>query len=238
MNTPLDMRPDDDADLLAGEYVLGTLPADEVAAIESRLARDASLAVAVTAWMRRLFVLTQLPQPMTPPSTLWPRIERSLDAPGAQTPVRRRPRAKRGAWLALAASLVFAVLVAALLPRSAPSPIAVTVLSAPDGTPGWVVQAFADGTVSVNPLADTRTEVATGSTLQFWTKRNNVEGPVSLGLVTPAGAAHVSLGKLPAPVDGQIFELTLEPAGGSTVGHPTGPVLYKGLSAGLPSRSS
>ena len=106
------------------------------------------------------------------------------------------------------------------------------------GKPGWIVQAYADGTVGLHPLAGVNTEVAAGSTLQFWTKRNNVEGPVSLGLMTPAGATHVSLGKLPLPVDGQIFELTLEPAGGSTVGHPTGPVLFKGLSATLVNSTS
>jgi anti-sigma-K factor RskA len=38
----------------------------------------------------------------------------------------------------------------------------------------------------------------------------------------------VALDRLPALQDNQLFEITLEPAAGSPIGRPTGPVLYIG----------
>lgn len=233
-------RPSDDEDrsLLAGEYVLGLPPADEAAAVEAQLAQDEALAAAVGRWTRHLFGLTQLPAPRRPDAALWSRIERSLDAASA-TAARGR-----GTWLgslafwrltsagALLAALLLALRL--LLPIALPDaglPLSVAVLNNPDGKPGWIVQAYRDRSLRVRPLAETVTPLEDGRALQFWTKRNNEEGPVSLGLIALEGADHVSLRTLPLPVDGQLFEITLEPAGGSTVGHPTGPVLFKGYAA-------
>jgi anti-sigma-K factor RskA len=36
---------------------------------------------------------------------------------------------------------------------------------------------------------------------------------------------------LPGPGPDQLFEITLEPRTGSPTGRPTGPILYKGLTA-------
>jgi anti-sigma-K factor RskA len=39
------------------------------------------------------------------------------------------------------------------------------------------------------------------------------------------------LESLPETVQNQLFEITLEPEGGSPVGRPTGPILFKGNAA-------
>lgn len=77
------------------------------------------------------------------------------------------------------------------------------------------------------PLEDF--EVPEGRVLQVWTLPDAETGPVSLG--TLEGAADVRLAgpNLPLPADGQLYEITLEPAPGSPTGRPTGPILVKGF---------
>ncbi len=54
-------------------------------------------------------------------------------------------------------------------------------------------------------------------------------GPVSLGLVDGASSTRLDAPNLPRPKDAQLYEITLEPAGGSPTGRPTGPILAKGF---------
>jgi len=67
-------------------------------------------------------------------------------------------------------------------------------------------------------------EVPADKTLQFWTKGEDWQGPVSLGLVKPGQTLSVPLDKLPPLAPNQLFELTLENPGGSKTGKPTGPI--------------
>ena len=64
----------DSLDELASEYVLGTLPAEQRAQVQQRLAHDAPLRAAVDAWEQRLLPLVALAQPVPPSSQLWRRI--------------------------------------------------------------------------------------------------------------------------------------------------------------------
>ncbi|MCF5061175.1 anti-sigma factor, partial [Pseudomonas proteolytica] len=63
---------------LAGEYVLGTLAAEQRLHVQQRLEHDAPLRAAVEAWEQRLLPLTELAEPVAPSPYLWRRIERSL----------------------------------------------------------------------------------------------------------------------------------------------------------------
>lgn len=71
----------DSLDELASEYVLGTLPAEQRAEVQQRLAHDAALRAAVDAWEQRLLPLVALAQPVPPSAQLWRRIERGIKAP-------------------------------------------------------------------------------------------------------------------------------------------------------------
>jgi anti-sigma-K factor RskA len=103
------------------------------------------------------------------------------------------------------------------------------VLVAPNATaPGWVIQASTDKRLKLSPLV--QTEVPERRALQFWTKADGWNAPVSLGLVQPGQPLDVSLEQLPAIQANQLFEITLEPEAGSPTGRPTGPVLYIGRS--------
>ncbi|PSJ47679.1 RNA polymerase subunit sigma-70 [Zobellella endophytica] len=224
-------RQDPELYALAGEYVLGTLPADERRRLELRLAQDEPLRAAVTEWEERLHPLTGLVALQTPSPRLWPRVERSLDALSrtrtAAGPVRWWQRL--GLWRGLtAASLAMTLLLAAvLLYRPLPEPRYVVVLVAPDDrAPGWLIQASDPREIQLVPLGTT--EVPADMALEFWTKADDWSRPVSLGLVEPGKTLRIPLDALPPLESNQLFELTLEQASGSPTGLPTGPIQFIG----------
>ncbi|WEK07013.1 MAG: anti-sigma factor [Candidatus Pseudomonas colombiensis] len=223
---------DDDHDALqalAGEYVLGSLPAEQRDQVEQRLPYEPALRAAVDAWEQRLHPLTALVPPQQPSPQLWRRIERSLqqDLRPAQavTPWWNLLALWRGlAAAGLAASLVLGSL---LLTRAPPAPNYLVVLVAPqDKAPGWVVQASDPRELQLIPLGVI--EVPSDKALEFWTKADDWQGPVSLGLVKPGQPLRVPLDRLPPLQANQLFELTLENPNGSPIGKPTGPVQFIG----------
>ena len=62
---------DEDKEVLAAEYVLGTLDADDRANVHMLLAIDPAFAATVGKWERRLGELHQLVEPVEPPSSSW-----------------------------------------------------------------------------------------------------------------------------------------------------------------------
>lgn len=222
----------EDLHALAGEYVLGTLDGPQRLAVQARLEHDLPLRDAVDAWERRLLPLTALAPAQAPSALLWKRIERSLEqaAPGVRwwnsLPVWRGLAAA-----GMAASLLLAVLLVTHVPATATPQYLVVLVAPQDKAPGWVVQASNSAQVDLIPLAVA--QVPADKTLEFWTKADGWQGPVSLGLVKPGQAIRVPLDKLPPLQANQLFELTLENAGGSTVGKPTGPVQFIGRAVKL-----
>ncbi|CRI57557.1 anti-sigma factor [Pseudomonas sp. CCOS 191] len=226
------MKPEVDSELdaLAGEYVLGTLSPEQHAAVAERLGTDPSLRAAVDAWEARLLELTTLAAPLPPSARLWGRIQRSLDersAPDAQ----QRPNGwqRLGLWQGLSAAGLAASVLLAVLLLTTPPPTTqyLVVLVAPSSqAPGWVVQASDNRMIELIPLG--QDPVPDGMALQFWTKGEQWRTPVSLGLVQPGKPYRVPLQSLPPLEANQLFELTLEKAGGSPTGLPTGPIKFIG----------
>ncbi|CRM77519.1 anti-sigma factor [Pseudomonas sp. 58 R 3] len=209
-------------DELASEYVLGALPAEQRAEVEQRLKHDLELRAAVDAWEQRLLPLTALAEPVPPSAQLWRRIELSTADQPAGVPWWNL----LALWRGLAgAGLVTTLLLAALLLSRPPvaEPTFVVVLVAPQSqAPGWVIQASHDQQIQLIPLGVM--EVPSDKALQFWTKGDGWQAPVSLGLVKPGQTLSVPLNKLPPLTPDQLFELTLEDPRGSPTGKPTGPI--------------
>ncbi len=210
----------DTLDELAGEYVLGTLPAEQRAEVEQRLKHDTELRAAVDAWEQRLLPLTALAEPVPPSANLWQRIERNIAT------ARTHWWDLLAVWRGLAATgLVTTLVLAALLLTRPPTadPTFVVVLVAPQSqAPGWVIQASNNQQIQLIPLGVM--EVPADKALQFWTKGDGWQGPVSLGLVKPGQTLSVPLDQLPPLAPNQLFELTLEDSSGSPTGKPTGPI--------------
>ncbi|MHC8318637.1 anti-sigma factor [Pseudomonas sp. LB3P31] len=223
----------DERDELASEYVLGTLSAELREEVRLRLQDDAQLRIAVDSWERRLLGLTDLVEPSPPSAQLWPRIERSVQA---LQPKPRAPAVHASSWwnllplwrglagAGLAASLLLGAL---LLTQTTAKPSYLVVLVGPqDKAPGWVIQASNPREIQLIPLGVV--EIPADKALEFWTKADGWQGPVSLGLVKPGQTLSVPLDKLPALVPDQLFELTLENPNGSPIGKPTGPIQFIG----------
>ncbi|MCE0917520.1 MULTISPECIES: anti-sigma factor [unclassified Pseudomonas] len=215
----------DDLEQLAGEYVLGTLSAEQQETVLKRLDSDRALRDAVDAWEQRLLGLNALATPLAPSPRLWQRINRSLGDRPAQPSWWRRLGLWQGlAGAGLAASLLLGL---ALLTVQSPATTYMVVLVAPaTQAPGWVVQARGADQVQLIPLG--KSEVPGGKVLQFWTKGEQWPAPISLGLIKPGEQVTVPLERLPAVEPNQLFELTLENAGGSASGRPNGPVQFIG----------
>lgn len=229
----------------AGEYVLGTLGADERAALERALATDAALQAEVYAWQDRLAGLGARIAPSGDPPPTWARIEPGLrpvaaaapaphnDSPAANDPLRQRIRRWQAtSAVALAACLLMAVLLVTRAPVEHGGERYLAVLQAPDRSTGWVVEGQAGGTLRLVQVG-TMPPVPAGKSLQFWTKPDGAAGPTSLGLVQAGQSVELSASRLPGLGDKQLFELTLEPEGGSPIDRPTGTVLYIGTTVRL-----
>jgi anti-sigma-K factor RskA len=78
---PEDVIAAPDTDVLAGEYVLGTLDPDERAAAHNLIAADAAFAAKVKVWERRLGELHLMVEPIEPEGDVWPRIKARLPEP-------------------------------------------------------------------------------------------------------------------------------------------------------------
>jgi anti-sigma-K factor RskA len=218
---------------LIGEYLLGLLEEQEAAEVRQLIDEDEQAARMALDWERHFLELSDQVPAQAPSSALWPRIRQSLglhDAPGAS--------ALSGWWNSLltwrltSAVLAMALLVAVLLPLArAPDSSSeryTVVLQQPGeaAKPGWVIQVGGDGTLTLDPLvAD---QVPEDRALQFWTLIDPADGPRSLGLVEAGQPLRLSAEQIGTVQAGQLFELTLEPAGGSPYNRPSGPVLYIG----------
>lgn len=218
---------------------------------------DDVLASAVAAVRARFHDLDLSAEPVAPSDHVWDGIVAALDAlpdrdqgPGriAETPARdasdtesrvvpfaspKPPTERKGpgpwrpvALLALAASLALAAGLAWQVLR-APTPLVMAILVDDAGNSVAVVEAYADDRVQITPLQS----IAPGGAqvLQVWTKPDPDGPPVSLGILDAAARAVVAGPDLPRPSADQLYEITVEPAGGSPTGLPTGRIVGKGL---------
>lgn len=222
--------------LLAGEYVLGVLDGTERDAFERRLSREAALRAHVADWQQRFTDLDNGVAPKDVPSALWAKIEAQL---GGKQIAQTGPSFSERLWSSLGfwrgasfagalASLVLAISVGLLAGRATPTPQIVAVMLTAEGVPGAIAEVHYDGRINVIPIHDF--DVPKGKTLQVWTLWDKQKGPISVGLIERTRQALFHRADLPTGQQ-QLYEITLEPEGGSPTGRPTGPVLVKGLGA-------
>jgi anti-sigma-K factor RskA len=220
----------------AGEYVAGLMSPQELEAFERRIATDAEARRAVADWREKLLALDETVAPVAPSESLWPRIEAAVgkalpaaaDRQGWLQRIWADVSALRLATLAgAAAAVLMAVVLVTGLFGTAQQPVVVAVLNAPNTSEaGAIVEAYADGRIRVVPLR--AIPVPEGRTLQVWTLWDRQVGPRSVGLMPVARQIDYRTSGMPRPADQQLYEITLEPAGGSPTGRPTGPILYVG----------
>lgn len=239
----LPYSPEQETELVAAEYVLGTLEPTDRAAVAREAETDAGLRQAIGRWEHHLAPLNGIGDPVTPPAALWPRIEASAWGGTATRPATapataggasaRDPGRRLRRWqVAAAAGFALAAAVAGIaLLRPQPQPPAPHLVTAllPLGQPGpvFVAETTPDGALSVRPVGTLR--VAPDRDLELWLLRDGEKVPTPLGLLRAEGV-HLAAGTLPqgVPGGGAKILVSLEPRGGSPTRLPTGPVLYGG----------
>lgn len=234
-------------DGLAAEYALGTLRGPARKRFERLIGSDPDLARRVEAWARRLDPLAEAAPAIEPPARSWAAIERRIGA-GAARPARRglfellfgRPTAAvpslatAGLWycvsfwrrVGIAGTAIAALLFVYLFVAPPSSPTHVALLADAANKPVLVVSL--DLHHDRLTLDATRLPAAeTGKSLELWILPP-AGNPRSLGLI-PGGQISLPLDRTAAAdLARGALAVSLEPAGGSSTGLPTGPVLYSG----------
>jgi anti-sigma-K factor RskA len=218
-------------ELLASEYVLGTLGGSARRRFERLLHDDPRLRDVVARWERRLTPLAEAVPPTAPPKRVWKEIERRV-APKARGDAWQRV----GFWRPLAlVSTAFALVLAvstylAIEVRPPEIHVAyVAVLNDQKAQPTWVVSAVDFNRITVKALNTPPTDP--DRAYELWLLPGGDKPPRSLGLLPDNGAKTVDV-----PVElrtamaaGKVFAVSVEPKGGSPTGLPTGPVLFTGV---------
>jgi anti-sigma-K factor RskA len=224
------------AERLAAEYVLGTLRGRARRRFETLMGAHPALRLAVLAWYERLMPLTALVKPVQPRPATWQRVQQRLF--NHRTPVPAAPPARPMPWwrrLALwqgaaAFATVAAVSLAVLLaqPGASPPPIVIVLSANPEAAglaqASFVASVSGDGrSLVLKPLQ--MGPLGAGRALELWAVPGR-GAPRSLGLVSASGTTRVLRAQLLA--DTAAFAVSLEPAGGSPTGAPTGPIVSVG----------
>ena len=241
------MSPDE---ALALEWALGTLEGRARRAADDRRRTDPGFAALCADWAERLLPLADEAEPLAPSPGLWSRIEAAIDAAGAPPapdPLQAPARAS-GWWQSLAfwrgATAAMAALALALL-VTRPPPAAEAPAPAPAAARGMLLSAtLADArgvplaTAALDTgrnavvLAPVGEEALGGRVPELWLIPADGR-PRSLGLIDLGGAQRIALPEplLELVAEGAVLAVSLEPAGGSPTGAPTGPVVATGALA-------
>ncbi len=225
---------------LAIDYVLGMAEGQDHERALRLMSSDALFRTLVTLWREKLGDIDSTAPEHPPRDLAWETLERAIST---QLP---RPAANAkaaehwfgsfwqnlGFWrpAAMAAGLATVMLAGGLArewARPPRQPVYVAVLQTEQGRAQAVVNAYADGTVTLVPIETIG--VPEGRILEVWTLQSREQGPVSIGRMDQARTLKLDLKQLKRPDAGHLFEITVEPPGGSPTGRPTGPVLSKGL---------
>jgi anti-sigma-K factor RskA len=233
------------ADRLAAEHVLGTLRGPARRRFDALLPAHPALRRAVAQWQERLAPLTLSVIAVTPPDRVWGAIEARVfrDAAGASTSTSGRAAgvpAPRGdarwwqrlglwqGWSAVASAAVVALVVMVATPPPAQPPIVVVLGANPEAAraldASFVASVSADGRALVlRPIRVA--SPGAGRALELWAVPAQ-GAPRSLGLVQADGETRLLRTQLLR--DTAAFAVSLEPAGGSPTGAPTGPIVSLG----------
>lgn len=228
----------DDINALAAEYVLGTLTAAERDGVTMLRVREPALDAAIVAWENRLGPMIALVPDVAPSPQLLDRIRAQIRPAGKvidfkprEAALTRRAHGWRNAAIgmtALAASFA-GVLGWRETARTPMASTYVAVLQAGQSSPALLLTVdTAKQMFAVRALTKPSEQ---GKAYELWLLHDKLPQPKSLGVV-PDGDMEVRAVN-DSGIDRSMFmnatfAVSLEPAGGSPTGQPTGPVLFTG----------
>lgn len=232
---------------VASAFVVGTLSARARAWVERRMRHDVALCFAVTGWQDHLARWVDLLAPVEPRPEVWEALARRVGA--AAVPVAMPPSAPRvasppapeavpapwvgslsfwrgSAQVAFAAALALAIGLGLAL-QPVPPPTHTAVFADGQGRPVWILEArLPEGRIALRALAAATPPPERA--YELWMLPAGGQ-PISLGLLPASGTAELRLtGDLGLRLQTAAgLAVSVEPAGGSPTGQPTGPVVYQ-----------
>ena len=223
-------------DLIAAEYVLGTLAGSARRRFEKMLWNDANLRLLVDKWSNKIDTLAADIVPVTPPEHVFLSLKERLNL----TPRPNPAESSFGGWgklafwrsataLAMATSFVLALYVGIYLPKPEPAPVYVAVLNNEAAQSSWIIKTnVAARELSIETVSPQT--ITADKAFELWLLPANKSAPISVGLVQNQGITTLAL---PTQLSTDFIKtaglaISLEPMGGSPTGLPTGPVLYQG----------
>lgn len=234
---------------VAAEYVLGTLEKDERDAVEAKRATDPMLEQAILSWQAHLAGLNDYVKEAEPRGDLFDDILAKLDQSSDKKPLpgkvvtpsssgvveieRMRAKLKRWRLTAFTTSAIAACLAVFMVvkPPVAPAVQAnapfVAVFQADDQQPAFIMSLDID-TRQLTVRSVTAQGQLEGKTYQLWIKADEIgPAPRSLGLLANvASPIQKQIDYDPAVIRHATFGISVEPAGGSPTGVPTGPAIH------------
>ncbi|MBZ9815671.1 anti-sigma factor domain-containing protein [Mesorhizobium sp. CA7] len=224
-------------DLLAAEYVLGVLAADERQIASRRIDAETAFARLVDAWEAHFAPMAAAYAAVEPPASVKVAIDRRLFASSASTAPSGGLWASLAFWRGLAAAAIAALAVYVALPYvnppvQPPETRLVASLAADNSNVKYLaVYDAARHEVGLSLVSGDR---GAGKDFELWM----IEGknaPVSMGVIPGGPTARMSV--TPAVqqklAQGAVLAVSLEPSGGSPTGQPTGPVVAAGDLKGI-----
>ncbi len=217
-------------ELLAASYTLGVLRHRARARFERLCVSSTSARIATQLWEDRLLPLA-LELPMVAPSTaLWPRIQQRIaagrDQIGVPADLDQRRRGRRWWQVAAAASVIaITLLVGKLTIWHETAWQAFAVLAQAHAAPSWRVERSPDtASIYIHTIASITLEAS--KDYELWVLPR-VGQPVSLGLLPRSGNLQRKLTteQRRMLLTALQVAVSVEPAGGSPTGLPTGPVI-------------
>lgn len=216
---------------LAAEFALGTLHGRARDRMAGLMRSSSALRNAVWQWEAQLSEMgLALPQLEAPPQ-IWPAIERRIK-PVAPTPINSRQTTRiwrNWSAFATAAAVLLAVFIFGSKPPTTLDADRVAVFVNTEAQPQWLVRLdLQNGKISARALNVQASQI--GSAFELWMLPGGNAAPRSLGLLptnSQALQAKLSSDVISTLQKTAVLAVSLEPAGGSPTGLPTGPVLYQ-----------
>jgi len=225
----------DQYEILAAEYVLGTLSGPARRRFEHYLGVYPFLRRAVDEWSARFNSVVERLEPVEPPPRLWDQICEA-------NPELRKRFQPEGLWaslnlwrpLALLASALAVLLVVYLNygPRVPETlhPTQIAMINDPKAQqPAWILGLMPEQRM-LKVTAMHTTDMGPDKSFELWMLPGKNQAPMSLGVLPMNGTAMMPMSdeKIKFLVGSSGLAVSLEPKGGSPTGVPTGPVMYQG----------
>jgi len=225
-------------DIVAAEYVLGVLPAEERQAAARRIETDRDFALLVERWEVDFSPLADGYPAVEAPASVKAALDRRLFSQVSASSSAKPSVATQGLlsslafWrgLAVAALAALALFIALPLinpPADVPDMRLVASLAPQDSNVHYFV--VYDARTRDVGLSHVTGERAEGRDFELWVIAGE-QAPVSLGIIPSGTNVHLAVDDAMRSHigSGAVFAISLEPAGGSPTGQPTGPVVAAG----------